>query len=456
MTSGGKRAPASVPRFDQVGERSASGASRHDGLRGRGTPLRLIVLCPHFDPDTAPTGRVISRIVDELAQRDHELHVVTALPWYREHAVEPGWQAALGRRELTLWGSVTRVNPFPGDDKRNLARRALGFAGFSLLAGLAALRAGGVLRRADAVIAMSPPLTMGLTGRLAAWAHRAPLVFNIQDVFPDAAVRTGAITDRRVIAAASWLERVSYRLADAVTVLSGDLAANVRGKLPARRSATVHTIPNFVDTVAIHPADRITAYRAELGIGDEPVVLYAGNVGFSQSLDLLLTAARRLPHVTFLVNGEGSRRAELLERAAGLPNVRFGRYVPDDRLVELLATGDVHVVPLRAGLASVSVPSKTYSILAAGRPVLAAIDPGTEIPRLLAASGAGVAVPPDDPDAFCAAVASLAADVGRRAAMGEAGRRWVEAVASPAAVAAAYEQLVHTLRRRRLAPRDRR
>ncbi len=267
--------------------------------------------------------------------------------------IEPGWDRRVGRRASTPWGSITRVNPFPGDDKRNLVRRALGFAGFSLLAGLGGLAAGGWLRRADAVVAMSPPLTMGVTGRLVAWAHRSPLVFNIQDVFPDAAVETGAITDRRVIKAASWLERLSYRLSDAVTVLSDDLAANVRDKLPAKRSGAVHTITNFVDTERIRPADRMTPYRAELGIGDEPVVLYAGNVGFSQSVGLLLDAARRLPDVTFLINGEGSMRPELERRASGLGNVRFGSHVPDDRLVELLATGDIHAVPLRHGLAKV-------------------------------------------------------------------------------------------------------
>lgn len=407
--------------------------------------MKIVVIGPHFDPDTAPTGRVLSRIVDELARRGHDLHVVAALPWYREHAVEAGWEARVARREHTSWGTVTRVNPFAGGDKRNLVRRAVGFAAFSAVAGAAGLAAGGLGRRADAVIAMSPPLTLGLTGRLVAWSHRAPLVFNIQDVFPDAAVRTGAITDRRVIAAASWLERVSYRAADAVTVLSDDLAANVRAKLPPSRRDRVQMIPNFVDTDAIRPADRMTPYRAELGIGDEPVVLYAGNVGFSQSLDLMLEAARRLPHATFLVNGDGSMRAELVERAAGLPNVRFGHYVPDDRLVELLATGDVHVVPLRTGLASVSVPSKTYSILAAGRPVVAAIDAGTEVPRILAAAGAGVAVPPDDADAFVAALAPLLDDPARRAELGRAGRAWVETAASPAAVAAAYERLIDDL-----------
>ncbi len=408
--------------------------------------LRLVVLGPHFEPDTAPTGRVLTRIVHELAARGHELHVVAALPWYREHAVEPAWTGRLVRRQRVPWGSIRRVHPFPGHDRRNLPRRAVGFAGFSLLAGWSGLAAGGWFRRHDAVIAMSPPLTMGITGRLVAWSHRAALVFNVQDIFPDAAVETGAISNRQVIAAASWLERLSYRSAAAVTVLSEDLAENVLGKLPVTRSDRVRVIPNFVDTAQLRPADRMTAYRRELGIGDEPVLLYAGNVGYSQSLELLVEAARRRPDVTVLINGDGSARPELERAAAGLANVRFAGYVPDERLGEVLATGDIHTVPLRRGLARVSVPSKIYSILAAGRPVVAAIDADTEVPRILTASGAGICVLPDDLDRFVAAVDTLVDDPGRAVEMGQRGRQWVEQAASPAAVAEAYERLVVELR----------
>jgi colanic acid biosynthesis glycosyl transferase WcaI len=272
------------------------------------------------------------------------------------------------------------------------------------------------------------------------------LIFNIQDVFPDAAVETGAITNRRIIAAARWLERVSYARAAAVTVLSDDLRDNVAAKM--RRPERVHVIPNFVDTVAIRPADRLTPLRSELGIGDGPVVLYAGNVGYSQSLDMVLQAARRFPDVTFLVNGDGSARASLQQQAEALANVRFGGYQPAERVPEVLATGDIHLVPLRKGLGRVSVPSKTYSILAAGRPVLAAIDPGTEVPRMLEASGGGVAVPPDDLEAFCGALGQLLADPGAALTMGRAGREWVEHAASPRAVASAYERLVRDLTRR--------
>lgn len=409
--------------------------------------LRLLVLCPHFAPDTAPTGTVITRIVDELAARGHEVHVVTALPWYRTHAIEPGWGGRLVRTERTPFGSVVRVHPFPGADKKNLARRALGFAGFSVLSGFAGLAAGGWFRRVDAVIAMSPPLTLGVTGWMLHVARRGPLVFNVQDVFPDAAVETGAITNQRLIRLARWLERITYRASAAVTVLSDDLRDNVVGKVPDRGD-DVHVIPNFVDTDALRPLSRHTAYRAELGIGDEPVVMYAGNVGYSQSLELVAHAAREMPLVTFVVNGDGAARADVESLCAGLPNVRFAGFQPAARLSEVLATGDVHVVPLRRGLGRVSVPSKTYSILAAGRPVLAAIDEGTEVPRILTASGAGLAVPPDDPQAFVGGLRRLLAEPDLAAERGARGRRYVEGAVSPAAVAELYERLIAGLARR--------
>jgi colanic acid biosynthesis glycosyl transferase WcaI len=410
--------------------------------RRPGEPLRLVVLCPHLDPDTAPTGRVMSRIVAELVGRGHRVDVITALPWYRAHAIEAGWGGRLVRTEQTAWGSITRVHPFPGADKRRLWRRALGFAGFSALAWVVGSSV--VLRRRPhAVVSMSPPLTLGLTAEL--FPRRCPHVFNIQDVFPDAAIETGAITNRAVIAGARWLERLSYRCADAVTVLSDDLRDNVAGKLGASRRDKVVVIPNFVDTEQLAPADRITEYRRQLGIGDEPVVLYAGNVGFSQSLELVVAAAQAIPEATFVINGDGAARATIEEQAAGLANMRVVGYQPPERLAEVLASGDVHVVPLRRGLGRVSVPSKTYSILAAGRCIVAAIDPGTEVPRILDASGAGIAVEPDDAAAFVAAVRTLVADPQRRRAMGEQGRRWVESAASPAAVAAQYEQLIERL-----------
>ena len=410
--------------------------------------MRLLVLCPHYDPDVAPTGEVMTAVVSELARRGHEIRVVTSLPWYRRHRVEPGWRGRPVRAEVARGGvGVTRVHPFP-TAKGSVAARAAGFAGFTALAAAAAVAA---RDRPDAVLAMSPPITLGLAGWATARRWRVPLVFNLQDIFPDAAIDTGALASRRVVAAARRLERFIYDRAAAVTVLSEDMRANVAAKLDPGRSGSVRVIPNFVDTSRIRPRSRATAYRAEHGLGDRTVVMYAGNVGFSQPLDLLVAAARTHRHrddVVFVVNGEGSARPALEASAAGLPNVVFVDYQPAERLDEVLATADVHVVVLRERLARSSVPSKIYSILAAGRPVVASVDPDTELPRMIDTAGCGVAVAPGDHFAFDAAVSTLLDDPAGRDAMGRRGRAYVEACMTPQAVAAAYEALFSELGRR--------
>jgi colanic acid biosynthesis glycosyl transferase WcaI len=419
--------------------------------------VRLLVLCPHFAPDTAPTGEVMTSIGTELAARGHELHVVTSLPWYLHHRVEPEWRGRVVRHERVDWGRITRVHPFP-TNKRNIPARALGFAGFTALVEAMALK-GWRDHRPDAVLAMSPPLTLGVAGWLAARRWRVPFVFNIQDVFPDVAVELGAITNKTVIRVASSLERWSYRRADAVTVLSDDLrdnlVAKIEGAVPDAHDR-IRVIPNFVDTVRIFPAEPEGspgggAYRREFGFEGRQVVMYAGNVGFSQSLDLVLAAAGELsgrPDVAFVINGGGSAKLDLQQRVAeaGLANVHFVDFQPKERLPDVLAAGDIHVVPLRRGLARSSVPSKTYSILAAGRPVVASVDEGTEVARVVEKAGAGLAVPPDDPDAFSHAIAALLDDPARARAMGAAGRAFVERWVSPAAVAERYEALFEELR----------
>jgi colanic acid biosynthesis glycosyl transferase WcaI len=153
--------------------------------------------------------------------------------------------------------------------------------------------------------------------------------------------------------------------------------------------------------------------------------------------------------VAFVINGGGSARDELESRAEGLTNVTFVGFQPKERLPEVLAAGDIHVVPLRRGLARSSVPSKTYSILAAGRPVVASVDEGTEVARVVERAGAGLAVPPDDAEAFTKAIVALLEDPDEARAMGRAGRAFVEAWASPAAVAERYEALFDELVRRR-------
>jgi colanic acid biosynthesis glycosyl transferase WcaI len=410
--------------------------------------VRILVVGPHFTPDTAPTGTILARTVEELALLGHELDVVTSLPWYEDHDVDPRWRGRVARREKTPWGGVTRLWPFP-TSKAGLAGRAAGFVGFSTLVGAAAIARGG---RPDVVLAQAPPLTLAPVAALAARRYGVPLILGLQDIFPDVAVEVGAITNPRVIDAARHFERFCYRCADALVVLSRDMVDNVTTKvelIEAAQRPEVVEIPNFVDVDAIVPGDRMTAYRAELGLDEaDLVVMYAGNLGHSQPFDDVVALADALAGRTFdgrravvVVNGDGVMGPWLRDQAKDRTNLVVRGYQPVERLGEVLATADVHLVVLKPDLARSSVPSKTYSAMAAGRPVVAAVDAGTEIDRILRESGGGVPVAAGSVTALVDAVTAMLTDGDRRRRCGRAARRHAEIQASPAAVAAAYGEL---------------
>jgi colanic acid biosynthesis glycosyl transferase WcaI len=402
--------------------------------------VKIQVLCPHFEPDSAPTGEFMSAIVNHLGAMGHELHVVTALPWYREHAVEEGWGGQLTRTERREWGKITRVHPFP-TDKTNIAARAAAFAGFTAI-GLGTAVIDGF--DADIVFAMSPPLSLGVAGWLAAKRRGVPFVFNIQDVFPDVAIETGTISNPRVIRATKALEKFVYDRADVVTVLSEEMQRNVENKT----SSATRIIPNFVDISTYEPQPLENSYRAEYGLEGKRVVMYCGNVGFSQSIELLADAAREmtdLEDVVFVVNGGGSAIGEVRRRAKGLDNFRVIPYQPVERVPEVLAAADIHVIPLRRGLAWSSVPSKLYKILAVERPVVASVDEGTEVGRVVIEAGAGRSVAPDDSVPLVDALRELLASNDVRRNMGLSGRAWVERWVTPQRAAEDYASVFEDL-----------
>ena len=410
--------------------------------------LRILVLCPHYAPDTAPTGEVMASICEQWASRGHKVEITTSLPWYQHHAVADGWSGRLVRTQPEPWGRIRRWHPFPVD-KGRLAARAAAFVGFTALAGADAVTAAG---RCDVVFAMSPPLTLGVAGTAAALRGRVPLVFNVQDVFPDAAVETGVVRSDWVASAARRLERWVYRRAAAVTVLSEGMADNVRAKLDSGVDPDkVVVIPNAADAGRIAPSDRHNRYRAELGLdGDAVVVMYAGNLGHSQPLELVVAAAERFSaqeraDVQFVVNGGGVARLSVADAAERLNNLHLVGWQRPERLGEVLAAADLHLVLLRAGLGATSVPSKVYSVLAAGRPVLASVDRGSEVERVLVDSGAGRVVDPDDADGFCIAVAEMVDDPESLAEMGRRGRAYAETAAGPQQVADRYLELFQEL-----------
>ncbi len=416
--------------------------------------MNIVVLCPHFAPDMAPTGEVISAITLRLAARGHRLHVVTSLPWYRHHATEPGWDGQLVRHEDTNWGRITRVHPFP-TDKTNIPARALAFGGFTLLSVIE-----GVLTsaRPDVVLAMSPPITLGAAGWAVARSRRAPFVFNIQDVFPDVAVDLGLLTNKRAIAAARRLEVTTYRHADA-----GHRAQRRTRRQRASQAGRGRARPPSHRGCGSRPCDpQLCRHLSDLAPagtrwGPVPVAVrpggsHRGDVRRQRgSQPVAGPGAPRRPH-----HGSPHRRGVRHQRW------RVGSPVADGvgrRARQRGVRGHAAPPPTARGAGgrrrprgaaahrACGIQRAVQAVFhpAAGRPIVASVDPGTEVQRTVEAAGAGLAVPPDDPEAFTGAVGALVDDPVRRRAMGAAGRSFVEGWASPEAVALAYEQLFDRL-----------
>jgi colanic acid biosynthesis glycosyl transferase WcaI len=176
-------------------------------------------------------------------------------------------------------------------------------------------------------------------------------------------------------------------------------------------------------------------------------VLYAGNLGLSQALEHVLVVAQSLARrdeICFVFVGDGAAREQLVSQTAQmeLPNVRFIPFQPRERLPEVLATADVSLVTLQRGIGTGSLPSKTFSILASGRPVLVSVDAGSETWRLVERAKAGLCVPPECPSALAEAILTLKGDKKLRERLGRSGRKWAEDQHSPQAAAEQFEELL--------------
>ncbi len=279
----------------------------------------------------------------------------------------------------------------------------------------------------------------------------AKVLVNVQDIHPDLAIESGILRDPAGIRFAKALEKWVYGLADRIAVISDGFARNLRRKgVPEAKLAV---LPNWVDTdvLASRPKDNPVSRR--LGLDGRFVVMYSGTLSISsdRTLGRALEAAALLadvPGLVFAVVGEGLRKEALREKAAGLglANVRFLPFVPYAELADLLAAADVLLVPLDRSKSDLSVPSKLYTFLAAGRPVLGLAAPGSEVAAVLDEHDCGLAAPPDDAAAVAAAVRALAAaSPERRRELGANARAYAVRHVSRRTVLARYDALLRSM-----------
>lgn len=380
--------------------------------------MRILLLTQWFDPEPAFKGLAFAR---ELAAHGHDVEVVTGFPNYPGGRVYPGYRVRLLQRETFGAVRVLRVPLYPSHDRSRVGR---GLNYLSFAASASAI--GGMLATApDVIYAYHPPATIGLPAAVIGWLRRAPIVLDVQDLWPDTLTATGMVTSPRALALVGRLCTWSYGRAARVVVLSpGFRSALEERGVPA---AKLRVIYNWCDESALAAAPPDPARARELGFEGRFNIVFAGTMGLAQGLDAVLGAAERCqvrrPDVQFVFVGGGVDR-ERLERVAAekrLANVRFLARLAPDRIGGVLGLAEGLLVHVRDHpLFRITIPSKTQAYLCAGRPIVMAMR--GDAADLVRAAGAAVVAAPEDPDSIADAILTLAAmPASEREAMGRNG-----------------------------------
>lgn len=325
---------------------------------------------------------------------------------------------------------------------KSFVHRIFAFVSFMASSFFAGLGVKGV----DLVWGTSPPIFQGVTAWLLARLKGAPFLFEVRDLWPSFAVAVGVLKNPLIIRMSLWLERFLYRHADRVMVNSPGYVAHVS----ARGAKRVELVPNGADPAMFDPTDEGTAFRSANHLEGKFVVLYAGAHGMSNDLGVALEAARSLqasaPEICLVFLGDGKEKSNLQKQAEGLANVLFLPPVPKSGMAAALAGADACLAILKPlDEYKTTYPNKVFDYMAAGRPVVLAID--GVIRQVVEAAGCGIYVPPGNPDALARAIQQMAADRGEARRMGLAGREYLETHFSRTVVAKKLEKIVEEMGR---------
>ena len=374
-----------------------------------GAQAKLLVVGLNYAPDFIGIPKYTTELCEDLARRGHDVSVVTAPPYYPAWRVPEAYKGGW-RRERLNGVDVIRAPIFVPANPSGLTR-LLHLLSFSASALPAALWTA-MWKRPDVVLCVAPSLLSAPVALAVARLSGAKAWLHVQDFEVDAAFELGMLKGQQARRIAQSVEGFLLRAFDRVSTISESMRRLLAQKGVADDAAI--ELRNWVDVdMIVARPDSQTRYREELSIpADHAVALYSGNMAGKQGLEVLADVASRLEalggKITLLLCGQGPLKATLQAGCAGLKNVRFIDLQPTERLPELLATADIHLLPQRSEAADLVLPSKLTGMLASGRPVVAMADEGTGLAAEV--EGCGLIVPPGDAQAMTDAILRLAGD----------------------------------------------
>jgi colanic acid biosynthesis glycosyl transferase WcaI len=412
---------------------------------------RILMHTLLFPPDANSNAYMFADLARELQRLGHDITVLTTTPHY-------------ARDEASL-----KKQPLINDGNRAVLRSS--FEGIPCFHIAVPARKGGIRARiatavrfhfwalaygmrkqfaCDIVLSQSPPLSIGLLSAWLARRHRAKSIYIAQDIFPDGLIQQGRIKNPLLIRAIRILEHLVYSRSHAVTSISGGLVDALRPRVPS--TTELRTIPNFVNTTLYHPLPRNNEFSREYGLNDKFVVSYVGNLGNAQDLSPVLAAAREckdLP-VKFLLVGSGIKEESLARELKHqvLDNVHLIGYQTRELTPMINAASDLCLVLLSPHVRNFSFPSKVYTLMACGKPILLYGHPQADVARFVSGTGIGWVIPNGDIEGFVEKVRHLCQCRSELQACAERALTSVKEKYTAEVVARQYDDLIGSLLKR--------
>ena len=390
---------------------------------------KLLIYAHYYAPDVASTGQILQELAEGIKDT-FDVTVICAVPSYTG-TVEPAYREKPFYFEERNGVRIIRVR-VPAFTKRDKLSRVKNILSYYRGARKATALAGAQ----DYVYAVSqPPVLGGMLGVYGKKKLKAKLLYNIQDFNPEQIMAVGYSGAKPLLSLLLQIDKNSCRKADKVVVVGRDMAQTLENRFQGEAVPAYCVINNWMDEKKVYPLPlsdaRVAAFRKRYGLEDKFVVMYSGNLGLYYDLPgliRLLKPYRDREDLAFAFVGEGAVEKELKEyaQAEGLGNVVFIPYQAKEDLVYSLNAADVHWVVNAKGIKGVSVPSKLYGVMAAGKPVLGVLEEGSEARLIIEETGCGLVAAPGDYAAVAEILEKFITKEVDLAGMGAAGRAYLE------------------------------
>ena len=370
--------------------------------------MRILIIGLNYLPESVSIGPYTADLAEYLTQKGHHVQVITSFPLAPQWRIWEEYRDKLIMRESINGVPVLRTYVFVPSRPQVTFNRVLFDISFSLSAFLGGLSSG----RCHLIIVVSPPLQLGISGWILSRLKGAKLFFHINDLVPEAALATGAMKEKSIaVRLARYLEHFVYQKADLVGVICDGFKKNLLGKGVAQEK--IVDFPVYIDLEIFQPSKNENEFRHKHGFSrSDFIVMYSGSVGKKHSLETMIEAAGKLrdyPDIWFLVISEGPYVSKLNDLAETLmvTNIRFLPLQPRKTLPDQFSAADLLVIANRRSVTDVLFPSKLLFYMAAGRPVLAAVNRSSETGIFIRENNVGLVIEPEDSSAFAKAILNL-------------------------------------------------